>query len=244
MRRARAGECGRPISEGVVGGLWRAVRHHDRRRMVDVAEMHADRVPGFLVLLDQPLADRAAGGLAFRRRRKDFSALGGADEAAVVRERHLGGARRRRPPLDDRSSRATPARPSPRAVAASFQPRSKASWMPVFMPSPPLGGCACAASPARKTRPSHEAIGDRALAHPKRLVLDRVGDVAAHAAAHQRRECRRSAAGSRRRRRAAAATDPCRRRSKETTRFPPARRTRNGRPCPCRDSAKRSGMRR
>ena len=32
----------------------------------------------------------------------------------------------------------------------------------------------------------HEAVGHGALAHPEILVLDRVGDVAAHAAAHQR----------------------------------------------------------
>ena len=34
----------------------------------------------------------------------------------------------------------------------------------------------------------HEAVGDRALSHPEVLVLDRVGDVAAHEAAHQRRD--------------------------------------------------------
>ena len=32
----------------------------------------------------------------------------------------------------------------------------------------------------------HEAVGDRALSHPQILVLDSVGNVAAHAAPHQR----------------------------------------------------------
>ena len=38
--------------------------------------------------------------------------------------------------------------------AASFQPRFHASCMPVFMPWPPVGGWICAASPARRTRPT------------------------------------------------------------------------------------------
>ena len=39
-------------------------------------------------------------------------------------------------------------------TAASFQPRLKASWMPVFMPCPPAGEWTCAASPASNTRPT------------------------------------------------------------------------------------------
>ena len=40
-----------------------------------------------------------------------------------------------------------------------------------------------------------EAVGDGALAHPHALVLDRIGDVAADAAAHQRRDVQALQAG-------------------------------------------------
>ena len=53
-----------------------------------------------------------------------------------------------------RSCRAARVRPSRRATAASFQPRSTASPMPVLSPWPPNGGLRCAASPARNTRRS------------------------------------------------------------------------------------------
>src|SRR3982750_2997944 len=96
MRRPRAGKCRRPVAEGVV--LWQraAVRHHNRRRMIDVTKMHADRLPGLLVLLDQPLTDDATGGVTFRARRIDFGPLRGADQTAIVLQRNLRGPRRSR----------------------------------------------------------------------------------------------------------------------------------------------------
>src|SRR5262245_36573118 len=45
VRSSRAGKCGRRVAVGVVLRLWRAVRYHDRRRMIDVSEMYAYRVP-------------------------------------------------------------------------------------------------------------------------------------------------------------------------------------------------------
>ena len=57
MRGAAAGKCRGLITDRVVHRLWRAGGNHDRRRMIDVAEMHPDRMPGFLVLLNQALTD-------------------------------------------------------------------------------------------------------------------------------------------------------------------------------------------
>ena len=139
------------IAEGVVGGLRRAVRHHDRRRMVDVAEMHADRMPGLFVLLDQPLADRAPRGLAFRRRRIDLGALRGADQAAVVLQRHLGGARRRRPPLVIVAFEQRRRRPSP---AARRQASSRDRRRPGCR-------CSCRARRSADARARHRRRGTR-----------------------------------------------------------------------------------
>ncbi|KJY47758.1 hypothetical protein VR46_01750 [Streptomyces sp. NRRL S-444] len=59
------------------------------------------------------------------------------------------------------SSTSSPARPA--RAAASVRLRAAASWMPVFMPSPPAMGWTCAASPARNTRPSRIRVAMRTL---------------------------------------------------------------------------------
>src|SRR5690625_2635970 len=46
--------------------------------------------------------------------------------------------------------------PQPSTRPCSFQPRSRASCTPVFMPIPPVGDMVCAESPARITRPSQK----------------------------------------------------------------------------------------
>src|SRR5262249_47851604 len=99
VRRSRARKCGRRVAVGVVWRLWRAVRYHDRRRMIDISEMYADRVPAPFVLLNESSADGAARGIAFHRWRIDLVLLRCAAEAAVVLQRNLGGARGGRPAL-------------------------------------------------------------------------------------------------------------------------------------------------
>src|SRR6185312_11427547 len=66
-----------------------AVRHHNGRRMVDVAQMDPDGIPSLLVFLAELCADGVARRVTLRRRRFDFSTLGRTDETAVVLQRNL-----------------------------------------------------------------------------------------------------------------------------------------------------------
>ena len=91
-----------------------------------------------------------------------------------------------RPPLDLVGARAGSAPPQPLSTASSFQPRSTASWMPVFMPNPPVGDIRCAASPAMKTRPRADSGRRPARAAPSASPTGSRSRSAAHRARQRR----------------------------------------------------------
>ena len=73
-------------------------------------------------------------------------------EVAMVNSRSVNRSNAR--PTGSRSDSYESSRPGrPRAASAIFSPRFHASWMPAFMPCPPAGLWAWAASPARNTDP-------------------------------------------------------------------------------------------
>src|SRR5215216_1048627 len=104
--------------------------------------------------LGVPLAVGLAGGVALRAWLENFRrglAVARLEHPLEVLGRGRDIADRHRLALDLISlERFAP--PQPRITASSFQPRSTASCMPVFMPSAPVGDVRCTESPARKTR--------------------------------------------------------------------------------------------
>ena len=120
---------------------------------------------------------------------------------------------RRRAGARARRSRAAPASAQPRSTQPSFQPRSKPSWMAVFMPVPPRGVTRWAASPIRN-----------ALSRRKSSAI-----CAANENAPIRSICG-SAPGRRRRAGSARSAAPRRSRPPARRRDPSTRRRASGRP--------------
>ena len=131
MRRARAGPA--PGLARIVVALAAAVLRQDRRRAVEIAELDVEVGRERLEVLGAEI-----GGGA-----RDVARVGLLDRELADR-----------PALRARRSRAVSGPAIPLSTSASFQARLCASWMPVLPPKPPFGGIRCAASPARKTRPS------------------------------------------------------------------------------------------
>ena len=146
----------------------RAVGHADRRAVVAVAEVRVERiVPGIAHRLRELRAELGAqpaalGRIVGRSRRSAARGVMRSKLRIASSQARMPAGRR-----SARSSRAGAAPPQPSCTAASFQPRSTASPMPVFMPSPPFGGITCTASPARNTRPCAVALGDQVAPRPR-----------------------------------------------------------------------------
>src|SRR3954463_14986927 len=168
---------------GIVGRARRAIRRHDRRWVIDVAEVHADRLPGALVLAREPLAYAPARCIPLRARRVDVGIARAFGKARVIEERNLGRAAGSRPALELVAVEKMLPAPAlqrggelPAEVKRVLQARVHAQAAIRRMRVAGIAG---------EKHPSvHEPVGDRHLAYPDDLVLDRVVHGAAEAAAH------------------------------------------------------------
>ena len=190
----------------------RAVRHDDRRGMIDVAEMHADRMPRFLVLLDEPLADAAPHRVARPpsppRSRRCGVAL---TRRLIIRQRHFRRARRGRAAAPNRSCRATSARPSLASARRELPAEIERVLDAGVHAETAIRRMGMRRIAGDEHAPVHEAVGDGALAHPERSCPRSCTARRAHARRTSARDIDALRASPRRARRAAGATNPCRR---------------------------------